>query len=154
MLTQHSKLADWSDNDEESAEILAPKRNKWAKYVILKHAFTLEELEEDDAAYLEIKEDFREEAEKHGVVTNVTLFDKEKDGIVTVRFSEFDAAASFCAASDGRGFAGMKLVATLAEDRPKFKKSQKGDPEPKDADDEEDWYDKAMQEDAIKRATG
>ncbi|KAH7388709.1 hypothetical protein BKA66DRAFT_56725 [Pyrenochaeta sp. MPI-SDFR-AT-0127] len=117
------KLAEWSDNEEEVAETFAPKKNKWAKVVIMKYVFTLDELEEDDAAYLDIKEEVREEAEKHGSVTNVTLFDKEKDGIMTVRFREFEAAESFRAASDGRNFARRKLEVTLAEDKPKFRKS-------------------------------
>lgn len=89
----------------------------------MKHVFTLDELDQDDAAYLDIKEDVRDEAEKHGVVTNVTLFDREKDGIVTVRFRDFEAAENFRAASHGRNFSHRKLEVTLAEDKPKFRKS-------------------------------
>lgn len=121
------KLAEWSDNEEEVAEAYAPKKNKWAKVVVVKHAFTLKELEEDVGAFLEIKEDMREEAEKHGVVTNVTLFDKEEDGICTIRFRDFEAAESFRAATHGRSFAHVKLEAWLAEDKPKFKKSARGE---------------------------
>ena len=43
--------------------------------VVLKHAFTLEELEADPGAAIELKEDIREEAESIGTVTNVTLYD-------------------------------------------------------------------------------
>jgi len=121
------KLAEWSDNEEEVAEAYAPKKNKWAKVVVVKHAFTLKELEEDVGALLEIKEDMREEAEKHGAVTNVTLFDQEKDGICTIRFRDFEAAESFRAATHGRSFARVKLEAWLAEDKPKFKKSARGE---------------------------
>jgi HIV Tat-specific factor 1 len=49
--------------------------------------FTLKELEEDPAAILEIKEDIRQECSKLGEVTNVTLYDKEVDGVVIVRFT-------------------------------------------------------------------
>lgn len=49
--------------------------------------FTLQELDEDPAAILDIKEDVREECSKFGEVTNVTLYDKEKDGVVSVRFT-------------------------------------------------------------------
>lgn len=54
--------------------------------------FTLEELEEDPAALLELKQDVREECEKIGEVTNVVLFDGEKDGIMSVRFAEEEDA--------------------------------------------------------------
>lgn len=131
----YSKLAEWSDNEEEVAETFAPKKNKWAKVCIVRHAFTLAELDEDDAAILEIKEDMREEAETFGDVTNVTLFDKEQDGIITVRFKEFESAEKFRDANNGRHFSGRKLEVTLAEEKPKFKKSAKGE-EP-DSDEEE-----------------
>ena len=101
----------------------------------MRHAFTLAELDEDDAAILEIKEDMREEAETFGDVTNVTLFDKEQDGIITVRFKEFESAEKFRDANNGRHFSGRKLEVTLAEEKPKFKKSAKGE-EP-DSDEEE-----------------
>lgn len=130
-----SKLAEWSDNEEEVAEAFAPKKNKWAKVCILRYAFTLEELEEDAAALLEIKEDMRDEAETFGDVTNVTLFDKEADGIIAVRFKEFESAEKFKEANHGRNFGGRKLQITLAEEKPRFKKSAKGE-EP-DSDEEE-----------------
>ncbi|CAO2650447.1 Nn.00g017390.m01.CDS01 [Neocucurbitaria sp. VM-36] len=120
-------LAGWSDNEEQVAEAFAPKKNKWAKFVVIKHAFTLKELDEDAGAYLEIKEDMRTEAEKHGDVTNVTLFDKEEDGIVTVRFREFESAEAFRDAVDGRDYARRKLEATIGETKPRFKKSARGE---------------------------
>jgi len=54
--------------------------------------FTLEELEQDPAALIELKEDVREECEKIGEVTNVTLFDGEKDGVMSVRFADDEDA--------------------------------------------------------------
>jgi HIV Tat-specific factor 1 len=56
--------------------------------------FTLQELEEDPAAMIELKQDVREECEKLGEVTNVVLFDAEKDGIMSVRFADEGDAAS------------------------------------------------------------
>ena len=56
--------------------------------------FTLAELEEDPAAILDIKEDIREECAKLGDVTNVVLYDKEPDGVASVRFSTPEAAAA------------------------------------------------------------
>jgi HIV Tat-specific factor 1 len=43
---------------------------------------------------LEIKEDIRDECAKLGEVTNVVLFDKEDEGVASVRFSNAEAAAA------------------------------------------------------------
>ena len=127
-LTCPRKLAEWSDDDEEIVrETYAPPRNKWAKVAIIRKAFTLAELAEDDAAILDIKEDMRQVAEECGDVTKVVLFDKEPEGILTVRFRQFEQAEAFVEKVNGRGYSGQKLQVTLAEDRPKFKKSAKGD---------------------------
>lgn len=42
LLTQHSKLADWDDDDPQT---LQDTSSRWDKVVILKHMFTLQELE-------------------------------------------------------------------------------------------------------------
>jgi HIV Tat-specific factor 1 len=54
--------------------------------------FTAKEIEEDPGAILDIKEDIRDECSKLGDVTNVVLYDKEPDGVVTVRFSDLEGA--------------------------------------------------------------
>ena len=82
-----SKLADWDDEDVQPQAY-----GRWAKVVILRYMFTLEELEQDPAALLELKEDVREECGKLGEVTNVVLFDAEKDGIMSVRFADEESA--------------------------------------------------------------
>ncbi len=48
--------------------------------------------QDDPAAILDIKEDIREECSKLGEVTNVVLFDKELDGVASVRYSNAEAA--------------------------------------------------------------
>ena len=82
-----SKLADWDDNDYPQQT-----HGRWAKVVILRHMFTLQELEEDPKALIELKEDVREECGKIGEVTNVVLFDGEEDGIMSVRFAHEEDA--------------------------------------------------------------
>lgn len=52
-------------------------------------------VQEDPAAILDIKEDIREECAKVGEVTNVVLFDKEADGVASVRFGN-EVAAKAC----------------------------------------------------------
>ena len=41
---------------------------------------------------LDIKEEIREECAKLGDVSNVVLFDKERDGVASVRYADAEAA--------------------------------------------------------------
>jgi HIV Tat-specific factor 1 len=100
--------------------------SRWDKVVILKHMFTLKELDDDPGALLDIKEDIREECAKFGELTNVTLYDKEDDGIVTIRFSNAVSARACIKALDGRKFGGLSVEAMIADGSEKFKKSRKG----------------------------
>lgn len=45
------------------------------RVVVLKHMFTLQELEEDASLLLDLKDDVREECSSLGEVTNVVLYD-------------------------------------------------------------------------------
>jgi HIV Tat-specific factor 1 len=79
--------------------------NKNSRVVVLKHMFTLDDLEKDATLLLDLKEDVREECSSLGEVTNVVLYDvrfptptsltprlkfsqKEKDGVMTVKFRD------------------------------------------------------------------
>ncbi|KAF2264586.1 hypothetical protein CC78DRAFT_463443 [Lojkania enalia] len=120
------KLAEWSD-DEAPVDYL-PK-NKYANYAILKHCFTLDEIDEDPGLILYIKEDFREEAETCGEVTNVVLYDKEPEGVMMFRFKEDHQAAKFVKKYNGKlyGEKGkkQKLIGYVPIDRFRFRKSGK-----------------------------
>lgn len=48
---------------------------KSSRVVVLKHMFTLQELEEDATLLLDLKEDVRDECLSLGDVTNVVLYD-------------------------------------------------------------------------------
>jgi HIV Tat-specific factor 1 len=118
-----AKLADWDDDDPSTAQADMP--SKWDKAVILRHMFTLQELEEDPAALLEIKDDIREECSKLGTVTNVVLYDEEVDGIVMVKFKDPESAAGCIKMMHGRKFDGRTVIASIASGRERFKKSNK-----------------------------
>ncbi|ETI21760.1 hypothetical protein G647_05829 [Cladophialophora carrionii CBS 160.54] len=130
----NAKLTDWDDDDPQT---LNETSSKWDKVVILKHMFTLQELEEDPAAMLEIKEDIRDECAKLGEVTNVVLFDKEDEGVASVRFSNADAAAACVRLMNGRWFDERQLEAYIATGNEKFKKSSDKKVGYDDEDDEE-----------------
>ncbi|KAI9777808.1 MAG: hypothetical protein M1816_004408 [Peltula sp. TS41687] len=147
----NSKLADWDDDDPSAI----PDTSKWDKVVILKHMFTLKELEEDPASILDIKEDIRDECAKLGEVTNVVLFDREEDGVASVRYANAEAAAACVRMMDGRFFSGTRVEAYIANGSEKFKKSkekkvglfddddQEGDTENKRLDQFGSWLEEA-----------
>ncbi|TPX14265.1 uncharacterized protein E0L32_000659 [Thyridium curvatum] len=128
-----AKLADWSD-DEPSTIHQESRSSKWDKVVILKHMFTLQELDEDPAALLEIKEDIREECAKLGDVTNVILYDQEEEGVVSVKFKKTEAAEACIRLMDGRNFDGRVVEASLATGKEKYQKSKMNDDHGEDHD--------------------
>lgn len=130
-----ARLADWSDDEPSS---IVETSSRWDKVVILKHMFTLAELEEDPGAILDIKEDIREECSKLGEVTNVVLFDMEEDGVASVRFANAEAARACVGVMDGRSFAGQKVVAYVSDGKEQFKKNKKKH--------DDEGEDKAMEE--------
>ena len=111
------KLEDWDSEDEFGPALTVIDKfsnqvNKNGRVVVLKHMFTLEELEEDPSLLLDLKEDVREECATLGDVTNVVLYDvsepppsshpnwlliapftrsflqQESEGIMTVKFRD------------------------------------------------------------------
>ncbi|GAA6048696.1 hypothetical protein JCM3770_002026 [Rhodotorula araucariae] len=118
------KLGDWSD-DEDSAAAAARAR-KFRGVVVLEGMFTLKELEDDATLLLDLKEDVREECETIGEVTNVTLYDKEEKGVMTVRFKDELAAEACIAKMNGRFFGGRTVTAFPMDGSKKYKKSGQG----------------------------
>lgn len=118
-----AKLADWDDDDPYPA--LTERETKWDKTITLRHMFTLQELEEDPAALLDIKEDIRNECAKMGTVTNVDLYDLEPEGIVRVKFLDAKSAQDCIRVMHGRHFSGLVVQATLAKPEEKFRKTSK-----------------------------
>jgi HIV Tat-specific factor 1 len=72
---------------------------------------------------LDIKEDVREECAKLGDVTNVVLYDKEQDGVATVRFSDPIAARACVEVMNGRFFDQQQVIAYIADGSERFKKT-------------------------------
>ncbi|KAI9819873.1 MAG: hypothetical protein M1827_006442 [Pycnora praestabilis] len=102
----NNKLADWDDDDPSAIQDTS---SRWDK--------------DDPAAILDIKEDIREECAKLGEVTNVVLFDKETDGVASVRYANAEAAKACVRVMDGRFFAGTQVEAYISEGNEKFRKS-------------------------------
>ncbi|KEQ94429.1 hypothetical protein AUEXF2481DRAFT_98602 [Aureobasidium subglaciale EXF-2481] len=119
----NARLADW-DDDDPSVVAPPPNPSKYAKMVVLKHMFTLDELDEDAGALIDIKADIRDEASKYGEVTNTVLYDLEAQGVVTVRFKEADSAALCAEAFNGRWFDKRKIIAYVPQHREEYNKSK------------------------------
>ncbi|KAK3620981.1 hypothetical protein LTR56_023062 [Elasticomyces elasticus] len=87
--------------------------------------FTLPDLTEDDQATSDIVEDVREEGEIFSKVANVTLFDKEEDGIVTIRFTDVRAATACMEAFHRRWCDNRRIVARKANATKRFQEARK-----------------------------
>ncbi|CAG8591376.1 15638_t:CDS:10 [Dentiscutata erythropus] len=116
-LHQLEKKLDWFEAEP------GKKAERYSKIVILKYMFTLEELENDVSLILDLKEDIREECQKLGEVTNVVLYDKEPDGIVSVKFKDPLSAEACVLKMNGRFFAGRKIEAEIFDGKQKYQKT-------------------------------
>ncbi|EMD37555.1 hypothetical protein CERSUDRAFT_73425 [Gelatoporia subvermispora B] len=125
------KLGEWDDEDGFGPSITEEdKRQQEARnsrVVVLKHMFTLKELEEDPSLLLDLKEDVREECETLGDVTNVVLYDQEPDGVMTVKFRDPLSAQACIIKMHGRFFAGRQIQASLYTGKQRFKRSGQGE---------------------------
>ncbi|GAA5865513.1 hypothetical protein JCM1840_001424 [Sporobolomyces johnsonii] len=120
------KLGDWSSDDEDPL-VAAARARKYRGVVVLEGMFTLQELDEDATLLLDLKEDVRDECERLGEVTNVTLYDKEDKGIMTVRFKDDLAAQACIAKMNNRFFAGRTIRAYPMDGSVKYRKSTRAD---------------------------
>ncbi|KAF8658269.1 hypothetical protein AX16_002045 [Volvariella volvacea WC 439] len=121
------KLQEWDDEDGFGPSIDPQDKenipNKNSRVVVLKHMFTLEQLEEDASLLLDLKEDVREECATLGDVTNVQLYDLEKEGIMTVKFRDPLSAQACVLKMNGRYFDGRKVEAFLYSGKQRFQRS-------------------------------
>ncbi|TFK20969.1 hypothetical protein FA15DRAFT_100739 [Coprinopsis marcescibilis] len=124
------KVSEWGMDDgfgpqpDPEDDIQAPKSSR---IVVLKHMFTVEELNKDPSLILDLKEDVREECESLGDVTNVTLYDNEPEGVMTIKFRDPVSAQACIIRMNGRYFDGRRIVAELFTGRQRFKRTDARD---------------------------
>ncbi|KAF8161070.1 hypothetical protein B0H34DRAFT_781695 [Crassisporium funariophilum] len=125
------KIEEWGADDgfgpmpDPQDEIM--NVNQMSRVVVLKHMFTLGDLEEDSSLLLDLKEDVREECASLGEVTNIVLYDKEKDGVMTVKFRDPLSAHACVLKMNGRFFDGRRVVAELFTGKQRFRRSGVGE---------------------------
>jgi len=122
-----SKLNDWDDEDgfgpPSDAPVTTSSLALQGRVVVLKHMFSLKDLEEEVSLLIDLKSDVREECETLGDVTNVVLYDKESDGVMTVKFRDPVSAQACIMKMNGRFFDGRKVSAELYTGKEQFKKT-------------------------------
>ncbi|PSS37812.1 hypothetical protein PHLCEN_2v280 [Hermanssonia centrifuga] len=125
------KLGEWDDEDGFGPSITEEDKtraaNRIGRVVVLKHMFTLQELEEDASLLLDLKDDVREECSTLGEVTNVVLYDKEPEGVMSVKFRDPLGAQACIIKMNGRFFAGRKIEASLYAGKQRFRRSGAGE---------------------------
>jgi len=125
------KLEEWGDDDGFGPMPDASDEMNFAgkdsRVVVLKHMFSIEDLERDSRLMLDLKEDVREECSTLGEVTNVVLYDKEPLGIITVKFRDPLSAQACVLKMGGRYFDKRRIEAELFAGRQRFKRSGAGD---------------------------
>ncbi|KAG2184153.1 hypothetical protein INT44_009168 [Umbelopsis vinacea] len=126
-LHQLQRKLDWVDDE------VGKKNEKFRKIIILKNMYTQQELDDDPALLLELKDDVREECERLGEVTNVIMYDKSPGGIISVRFKEPESAEACIKLMDKRYFAGKQISAEIYDGTTKYQKSGSNDAEDDEA---------------------
>lgn len=98
--------------------------------VAIRNAFTLHLLDEDAELKSALYDDMKDEGQSHGVVKNVTVYDKERSGLVTVRFADAAAAKAFATAVHGRSYNKRILRTELVSGSdPKWERTHKTEAE-------------------------
>ncbi|RSH95372.1 hypothetical protein EHS25_000459 [Saitozyma podzolica] len=137
-VTWHSD--DESDEDGPAA-LTAPHAgaSRFNRVVVLKGMFAMQDLDKDPSLLLELKEDVREEAESLGQVTSVILYDKEADGVMTVKFKDAHSAQACVLKMNGRFFDGRRIYAGIYTGKERYQRSGAGKSfgEGEDGDEEE-----------------
>ncbi|WVF65672.1 hypothetical protein IAT40_000403 [Kwoniella sp. CBS 6097] len=126
--TMQNKVTWHSDDDSDdplapAGGAPAPLSNRFNRVVVLKGMFTLGDLEKDPGLLLELKEDVRDEAETLGKVTNVVLYDKEEDGVMTIKFKDPIAAQACVMKMNNRFFDGRRIYAGIFTGKERYRKS-------------------------------
>lgn len=103
--TQEKKALGWKGFDDSvPAEHVT---------VVLKHMFTLQEMDNEVNLSEELEEDVRREASKlGGDVVKIRVFKGHPEGVVTVRFKTIESADACVATMHGRWFGGKQIEAS------------------------------------------
>ncbi|KAL6053740.1 HIV Tat-specific factor 1 [Balamuthia mandrillaris] len=109
------------------------------QHVILKHMFDPKEAEGDLTFYEDLRADIKEEVEKLGKVEVVTVFERNPEGVVAVKFAEAEAAAKCIEVMNGRWFAKRQISAEWYDGLTNYKVKESEEEQQKRIEDFGDW---------------
>lgn len=127
-----SRKLEWSTDDsrspEETAAMLAEQRRqaKYARIVVLRGMFRLQEALDDPAFVLDLKSELLAECERLGEVTAIHVLVGVEDGVCTVKFREREAAAACLRLMQGRYFDGRRIRVSLYDGSFSLKEHKRG----------------------------
>jgi hypothetical protein len=104
------QAVDWDES--ENGRITGGR--KGLCIIVLKHMFTLEEISRDeDAVLAALEKEVLTECEQWGTVEKITVFSKNPEGVVVVRFTQPTAASTAIDEYNGRSRNGRKVEAAF-----------------------------------------
>ncbi|KAI1711106.1 RNA recognition motif domain-containing protein [Ditylenchus destructor] len=92
--------------------------------VVLKNMFTLNEIDENAARILDLKEEVQELCARFGTVKKVTVYDTNPEGVVTVTFESVEHSDTAVSMLNGRLVGGRLIEASLWDGKAKFKRQE------------------------------
>ncbi|KAI3420211.1 hypothetical protein GPALN_003529 [Globodera pallida] len=92
--------------------------------LVLRGMFALEEIDANAQRIFTIKEDTQKLSERFGPVKNVTVYDTNPNGVVTVTFDSAEHADAAVQAMNGRIVAGRVVEANNWDGKEKFKRAE------------------------------
>jgi hypothetical protein len=85
---------------------------KGLRIIVLKHIFQLSDLDKDEDAFLhQLEQKVRTECEQWGVVEKITVFSKNHEGVIIVKFTQPTAASTAVTEFNGRELNGRQIEA-------------------------------------------
>lgn len=126
-----NKLLSWNDEGEDEDGL---------RIVILKHMFSLEEAQDNEEFYNELKLEIGIECEKQaGPIEKLTVFEGSEVGAVAVKFKDSISATKCIEVMDGRFFGGMKVECDYWDGVTNYKKMDTEEDEQKRLSEFGDW---------------
>ncbi|KAI1730708.1 RNA recognition motif domain-containing protein [Ditylenchus destructor] len=92
--------------------------------VVLKNMFTLDEIDENAARIIDLKEEVQELCTRFGTVKKVTVYDTNPEGVVTVTFESVEHSDTAVSMLNGRLVGERTIEASLWDGKTKFKRQE------------------------------
>ncbi|KAJ1919596.1 hypothetical protein H4219_001844 [Mycoemilia scoparia] len=120
------QVAEFKEKKERGGSAQSEKKPRIDQKLIRRKLENMEK-SEDVTLLIDLKQDIREECEKLGEVTNVKIYDKEPEGVVSVKFKDKFSATACVKVMNGRFFAGRQVIAAIYDGKTKYRATKKNE---------------------------